>query len=88
LKEIAEAKAPLTDELRKNFETMPNTIEELKEAINSEKMKADMNYHTSPQIIQQYEARKKEIEELRSKYQGEEAELSRLKEQIEKSKKK
>ncbi len=61
LKQKAEEKAPFNEELRALFQTLPNTLEELDEAIEDAKARADMSYSTNPQIIAEYEKRCKEV---------------------------
>ncbi|XP_046855168.1 structural maintenance of chromosomes protein 5-like [Xenia sp. Carnegie-2017] len=54
----------LSDDYKKMFSVYPDTVQEIEEMIHSEKAKADCNYQTNPQVIEEYERRKKEIEEL------------------------
>ncbi|XP_028416800.1 structural maintenance of chromosomes protein 5-like [Dendronephthya gigantea] len=54
----------LSDDYKELFKTYPNTVQEIEDMIHSEKAKADCNYQTNPQVIRDYERRKKEIEEL------------------------
>ncbi|CAB3988453.1 structural maintenance of chromosomes 5-like [Paramuricea clavata] len=56
--------ADLSDEYKELFKAYPNSVQEIEDMIHSEKAKADCNYQTNPQVIRDYEKRKKEIEEL------------------------
>jgi len=75
MKEKAEDISPLTAELKKRFEELPNGIIELEEAIQSEKTQADMFYQTNPQILDDYQKRKREIEALESDLSKEQSQL-------------
>lgn len=40
---------------------LPDTIDEIENAILENTAKADANYNTNPSVIEQYEKRKKEV---------------------------
>lgn len=61
LKEKAESVVKLTDQMKAIFETFPDDLEELEDLINVTKAQADLNTSTDPEIIVQYEKRKKEV---------------------------
>eukprot|EP01114_Cavostelium_apophysatum_P013290 TRINITY_DN3181_c0_g1_i2.p1 TRINITY_DN3181_c0_g1~~TRINITY_DN3181_c0_g1_i2.p1 ORF type:complete len:997 (-),score=332.14 TRINITY_DN3181_c0_g1_i2:85-3075(-) len=86
LKKAAEKKAPLTDELKALFETLPGTLEDVEKEIDEAHARADTNYSTNPAVIEQYEKRKKEIEDLEDKLNGEGNSLEKQKETIERIK--
>jgi len=76
LKKKAEATAPFTTALGELFATLPNTLEQLDEAIAEAKARADVSYSTNPKVIEEYEARCKEIETLEGKLQSEQNQLN------------
>jgi len=86
LKDEANRVAELTDELKVLFETLPATLEELDSMIHAEKAKADLNYIQNPKVIQEYDARKKEIDELQERVNNQEQERSNIDKDIESSK--
>lgn len=63
LKKKASDIAPL-DTWREAFLELPHTIEELEESIRTARAKADLNVGVSPQILEEYETKKRQIEEL------------------------
>jgi len=67
LKAAADAAAPLTEETKALFETLPSTLEELEEHIQEAKARADLNYSTNPKVIEDYERRCRQIESLEQK---------------------
>jgi len=60
LKRKAEETAPFTPKLGELFATLPNTLEQLDEAIADARARADVSYSTNPKVIEEYEARCKE----------------------------
>lgn len=65
---------------------LPNTLEQLEEEIMTARTKADVNYTYNASIIEQYEKRKKELEDLESKVNSEQNQLNKQKETIERIK--
>lgn len=61
LKTKAETAAPFTPKLSELFATLPNTLEQLDEAIEDARARADVSYSTNPKVIEEYEARCKEV---------------------------
>ena len=61
LKRKAEETAPFTPKLGELFATLPNTLEQLDEAIADARARADVSYSTNPKVIEEYEARCKEV---------------------------
>eukprot|EP01119_Soliformovum_irregulare_P024779 TRINITY_DN8979_c0_g1_i1.p1 TRINITY_DN8979_c0_g1~~TRINITY_DN8979_c0_g1_i1.p1 ORF type:complete len:435 (+),score=139.36 TRINITY_DN8979_c0_g1_i1:323-1627(+) len=82
-KEKAQKEAPMTPELKAIFEEFPDELEEIEEAINEAQAKADLNHSGNNTVIEQYEKRKKEIEELEEKMATSTESLNRLKAEIE-----
>lgn len=66
LKKDAQNRAPLTAELKEEFKTFPDNLEDLNLAIVEAKAKADLNYRSNPHLIEDYERRCAEIKELQS----------------------
>jgi len=64
LKDRASAKCQLTEEVKQLFENLPDTLDEIDTAIDEARTKADSNYQTNPQVIVDFERRKREIEQL------------------------
>ncbi|XP_074631225.1 structural maintenance of chromosomes protein 5-like isoform X2 [Acropora palmata] len=67
-----------TSQLLKNheaFKLYPDTLEELDEMIHDEKARIECQYQSSPQVVKEYERRKKEITNLRSEVEGQEQDL-------------
>jgi chromosome segregation ATPase len=69
LRDRAQERAPLTDEMKTIFAQLPNTIEELDERIVALKAKADLNWSANPKVIEDYEKRKSEMESLQNELQ-------------------
>lgn len=82
LKEDAEKKAPITPDLKEQIAELPNNIEELEVMIKEHTTKIEMLYATNPAVVQQYEARMREIEDITSKLQDEKTRLADLKAEI------
>ncbi|PRP87013.1 structural maintenance of chromosome protein [Planoprotostelium fungivorum] len=68
LMDKAKRESPLTEEVQAIFVDLPNTLEEIDLAIKEAKNKADLNYSNNPHVIAQYEARQKEIDDLKAKF--------------------
>eukprot|EP01112_Ceratiomyxa_fruticulosa_P017466 TRINITY_DN5447_c0_g1_i1.p1 TRINITY_DN5447_c0_g1~~TRINITY_DN5447_c0_g1_i1.p1 ORF type:complete len:1092 (-),score=307.20 TRINITY_DN5447_c0_g1_i1:64-3339(-) len=66
-RETAEKAAPLTNELKLEFEKLPNTLPELEDAIEEATASANSIFQTNPQVIIDYEKRQEEIAELQEK---------------------
>ncbi|XP_024515429.1 structural maintenance of chromosomes protein 5 [Selaginella moellendorffii] len=60
-KEIAEKKAPLTPELQAAFAEMPDTIEDLEDAIETAKAQARAVIFSNPNVLEEYERRCEQI---------------------------
>ncbi|XP_067017127.1 structural maintenance of chromosomes protein 5-like [Acropora muricata] len=65
----------IPDELKEAFKLYPDTLEELDEMIHDEKARIECQYQSSPQVVKEYERRKKEITNLRSEVEGQEQDL-------------
>jgi len=84
MKKEAEEKAPLTEELKQRFTEIPgDTIEEIDEAISDAKKKADLQFHTNPRVIEEYEQRKIQIEKLEVEIKEKQTNLDNRKTTIE-----
>lgn len=81
LKKIAHEKtgipdgADIPDELREAFKLYPDTLEELDEMIHDEKARIECQYQSNPQVVKEYERRKKGISDLRKQVEGQEQDL-------------
>ncbi|XP_068694094.1 structural maintenance of chromosomes protein 5-like [Montipora foliosa] len=81
LKKIAHEKtgipdgADIPDELREAFKLYPDTLEELDEMIHDEKARIECQYQSNPQVVKDYERRKKGISDLRKQVEGQEQDL-------------
>jgi chromosome segregation ATPase len=76
----------LTDQIKALFETLPNTVDEIDDAIHAAKAKADLNYSYNPKIIEQYNQRQEEIDDLRAKLAQETRDLQEKQQKIEETK--
>lgn len=86
LKREAEAKVKLTPEIKAQFDTLPDTIEELQAKIDETQTRADMHYLANPKVLEEYEKRRVEIERLeaeladeRTRIQSQQDEIQTLK---------
>eukprot|EP00245_Coleochaete_scutata_P017106 TRINITY_DN822_c0_g1_i1.p1 TRINITY_DN822_c0_g1~~TRINITY_DN822_c0_g1_i1.p1 ORF type:complete len:1117 (+),score=313.61 TRINITY_DN822_c0_g1_i1:202-3552(+) len=70
-KAFAEKGGELTDELSEKFAELPMTVEELLEAIKDMEARAGAILCSNPHILQEYEARCRQIEELQTKLEEE-----------------
>lgn len=86
LRDRAQERAPLTDEMKTLFAQLPNTLEELDERITSLKAKADLNWSTNPKVIEDYEKRKSEIDALQTELQRQQHILTERHSEMEKLK--
>jgi len=86
LRQQASKESPLSDQIREEFDKLPNTIPELDELIATTKAKADANYHTDPKVIENYEERKVKIQNLEQELEQEQQKLKTRQEAIEKLK--
>eukprot|EP01116_Phalansterium_solitarium_P025334 TRINITY_DN963_c0_g3_i3.p1 TRINITY_DN963_c0_g3~~TRINITY_DN963_c0_g3_i3.p1 ORF type:complete len:575 (+),score=267.63 TRINITY_DN963_c0_g3_i3:1789-3513(+) len=59
------------DTHRELFDRLPDTLDELDTLMHAAKAKADLNYINNPKVIEDYEARKKQIDELQQKLAAE-----------------
>jgi len=81
LKKVAHEKtgipdgADIPEELKEAFKQYPDTLEELDEMIHDEKARIECQYQSNPQVVKEYERRKKEISELSGQVQGQEKDL-------------
>lgn len=81
LKKVAHEKtgipdrADMPDELREAFKLYPDTVEELDEMIHDEKARIECQYQSNPQVVKEYERRKKEISELNAQVEEQEKDL-------------
>ncbi len=82
LKAEAEAKAPLTDELKQKFAEIPDTLEELEVEIGNARRKADLNYAANPRVIEEYEQRKLQIAQGEAEQAQRAADLGRKRSQL------
>jgi len=82
LRDEAEAKAPLTEELKAQIAELPNNIEELDAMIGEHRRKSDMLYAANPKVVEEYEHRKRQIEELSTKLETEKEAQAELKAEI------
>jgi chromosome segregation ATPase len=76
----------LTDELKELFKDMPNTLDELNEAIEEARARAELSYLNNPQVITEYETRCEEINTLGEKLEAEQDQLKAEQAEIEKLK--
>lgn len=76
----------LTDELKEMFKDMPNTLDELHEAIEEARARAELSYQTNPKVITEYETRCEEINALEDKLVAEQEQLKSEQAEIEKIK--
>jgi DNA repair ATPase RecN len=76
----------LTDELKELFKDMPNTLDELNEAIEEARARAELSYLNNPQVITEYETRCEEINSLEEKLVAEQDQLKAEQAEIEKLK--
>lgn len=67
--------ADIPDELREAFKLYPDTLEELDEMIHDEKARIECQYQSNPQVVKEYERRKKGISDLRKQVEGQEQDL-------------
>jgi chromosome segregation ATPase len=86
LRERAQQRAPLTEEMKALFAQLPNTLEELDERILTLRAKADLNWSTNPKVIEDYEKRKAEIDTLENELNQQQHVLEERRIQIEKLK--
>lgn len=81
LKKVAHEKtgipdgADIPDELKEAFKLYPDTLEEIDEMIHDEKARIECQYHSNPQVVKEYERRKKEINELDRQVQAQETDI-------------
>ncbi|KAH9710045.1 Structural maintenance of chromosomes protein 5 [Citrus sinensis] len=77
-KRQAESIAFITPELEKEFLEMPTTIEELEAAIQDNISQANSIFFLNQNILQEYEHRQRQIEDLSTKQEADKKELKRL----------
>jgi len=82
LKKEAEEKVPMNEETIALFRTLPNSLEELEAEIAEQKVKADMNYSRNSKVIEEYQARQVQINELQEQFDNEHQELSLIDQKI------
>jgi len=88
LKKVANEKtgipdgADLPNELKEAFQQYPDTLEEIDEMIHDEKARIECQYQSNPQVVKEYERRKKEISELSGQVEGQEKDLEHEQGQI------
>jgi chromosome segregation ATPase len=71
LKEEAQRAAPLTADRKAAFEALPKTKGEIDDQIARLKVKADLNWAANPKVIEDYEARRAEIQRLEAELNDE-----------------
>ncbi|KAH9710042.1 Structural maintenance of chromosomes protein 5 [Citrus sinensis] len=77
-KRQAESIAFITPELEKEFLEMPTTIEELEAAIQDNISQANSIFFLNQNILQEYEHRQRQIEDLSTKQEADKKELKRF----------
>lgn len=77
-KRQAESIAVITPELEKEFLEMPTTIEELEAAIQDNISQANSIFFLNQNILQEYEHRQQQIEDLSTKHEADKKELKRF----------
>eukprot|EP01113_Clastostelium_recurvatum_P048657 TRINITY_DN890_c0_g1_i2.p1 TRINITY_DN890_c0_g1~~TRINITY_DN890_c0_g1_i2.p1 ORF type:complete len:569 (+),score=181.92 TRINITY_DN890_c0_g1_i2:1877-3583(+) len=82
LRDKAESIALLTEELKAAFDGLPNTTQELDEAIETVTLAANAIFQTNPEVIRLYEKRQKEIQELEERLGGNVSEADHLRDKI------
>eukprot|EP01104_Vermistella_antarctica_P014389 TRINITY_DN4517_c1_g1_i1.p1 TRINITY_DN4517_c1_g1~~TRINITY_DN4517_c1_g1_i1.p1 ORF type:complete len:1137 (+),score=335.80 TRINITY_DN4517_c1_g1_i1:43-3411(+) len=81
--QVAHRTAPLTDELKEMFKTLPDTIEALEAELNIARTRAEATADFDPELITTYEKRKETIDRLNRKVEDKEAVLAGRREEIE-----
>ncbi|KAL9986165.1 hypothetical protein ACROYT_G000260 [Oculina patagonica] len=74
--------ADLPNDLKEAFKQYPDTLEEIDEMIHDEKARIECQYQSNPQVVKEYERRKKEISELNGQVEGQEKNLEEEQEKI------
>ncbi|KAF6998114.1 hypothetical protein CFC21_014267 [Triticum aestivum] len=85
-KQHAESVSMITDNLAKEFEKMPTTIEELELAIQDTESEANSMLFLNQNVLQEYQNRQREIESISTKLEDDKAECERCCSEIETTK--